>query len=455
MKRTTISGLTLNMAEMVKEQTFQGRAYYVVPAVMMCEGVHNGIFYSSEALSKFAPGWNTKPIVIQHTRDQAGNALAAGDPKLLEEQGVGLCFNTRFDFSSKKLKTDCWLEKETLPITSPEIHEALKSGQMVEVSIGVFCNVELEEGKWNDESFHGIAKNLVPDHLALLPDRKGSCSIADGAGLLRENELKEQNQPQEKHHMSLTSLKRYLCSILSPIRNTDLVENEKSIREKSDLIQKAIRSRFLTKDADIYTVDIFEDNVVFEQYDGRQSQLFRIDYSINKTGEVQLGASAEPVKVETNYVAMKSAPALNEQSGAAGVSASQPVNNENKTETAPASGATTAKESNMDRKQKVDALIQNGAANEEQRTALMEMGDVAFDATSFLLNAQKRVPTHTPAPVQAPAAPAMATRQDILQNAAIPEELKAQVKAGLEMFDAARTQMIAGLAVNSAHGMSK
>jgi hypothetical protein len=46
-------------------------------------------------------------------------------------------------------------------------------------------------GKWNDKDYVAEAVNHQPDHLALLPDQIGACSIADGAGLLMLNEAAE------------------------------------------------------------------------------------------------------------------------------------------------------------------------------------------------------------------------------------------------------------------------
>ena len=43
-------------------------------------------------------------------------------------------------------------------------------------------------GDWNGKAYVGIARNYRPDHLAILPDMKGACSIADGAGLCRNHE---------------------------------------------------------------------------------------------------------------------------------------------------------------------------------------------------------------------------------------------------------------------------
>lgn len=59
---------------------------------------------------------------------------------------------------------------------------------MVELSTGLFTDNEVEAGTWNGEDFVAIARNYRPDHLAILPDKVGACSIKDGAGLLRLND---------------------------------------------------------------------------------------------------------------------------------------------------------------------------------------------------------------------------------------------------------------------------
>jgi hypothetical protein len=63
--------------------------------------------------------------------------------------------------------------------------DKLDKGEMVEISTGLFTDNIPESGVWNGEAYTAVARNYRPDHLAILPDQKGSCSIADGAGLLR------------------------------------------------------------------------------------------------------------------------------------------------------------------------------------------------------------------------------------------------------------------------------
>ena len=66
--------------------------------------------------------------------------------------------------------------------------ENLETGNPMEVSTGLFSDHQRTPGVWNNEEYSMIATDLQPDHLALLPDKKGACSLADGAGLLINEE---------------------------------------------------------------------------------------------------------------------------------------------------------------------------------------------------------------------------------------------------------------------------
>ena len=57
-----------------------------------------------------------------------------------------------------------------------------KRGEMMEVSTGLFSEIEPKPGVFKGRHYKGVVRNLRPDHLAILPDSIGACSIADGAG---------------------------------------------------------------------------------------------------------------------------------------------------------------------------------------------------------------------------------------------------------------------------------
>ena len=184
MKKNNFQEITFNLKPKIRHDTMEGKPYLVAPMVMMTEGVHNGsngpLYYPSDELGKLPVVWNHKPIVVYHPTK--GSACS---PDVLNARGVGVIMNAVFEDS--KLKAEAWLEESRLKTVDERILNSLNEGKMMEVSTGLFTDNEEVEGDWNGEKYTAIARNHKPDHLAILPDMKGACSVEDGAGLLRLN----------------------------------------------------------------------------------------------------------------------------------------------------------------------------------------------------------------------------------------------------------------------------
>lgn len=199
-------------ASLCREDTLDGHKYMVFPGVMITEGVHNGskgpLFYPKEELSPTVNAWNMKPIVIRHPKEKDGTPISACTPEVIEKQGVGVLFNTVFsdEDSKAKMKMEAWFDKEKTDKVAPGLLTAFRSGKPHEVSTGLFSNNEEVEGVWNGEQYSGIARDITPDHLAIIMEGKGACSVAAGAGIPRINEeqkeeivvLKEKVEQLEK-----------------------------------------------------------------------------------------------------------------------------------------------------------------------------------------------------------------------------------------------------------------
>ena len=182
-----IAKLTCNfLPSLVRHDRMEDRDFLVVPMVILTEGVHNGsegaFYYPKEELSKTPAAWNHKPVVVYHPT-MNGVGISACDPVVINNRKVGLMMNTRFE--AGKLKSEAWLEKDRANKVDERIMQAVEKGEMMELSTGVYIDNDMTPGDWNGESYVGIARNYRPDHLALLPDKIGACSIKDGAGLLR------------------------------------------------------------------------------------------------------------------------------------------------------------------------------------------------------------------------------------------------------------------------------
>jgi hypothetical protein len=184
----SLQRITANISGKIRHDRMGGKDYLVVPMIMMCEGVHAGtngpLYYPAEEMARNAEVWNHKPCVIYHPT-QNGQAMSACQPDVITSRGVGVVMNNRFD--DGKWKAEAWLEEERLKVVDNRVLEMLEQDKMCEVSTGLYTENEKKDGEWNGEAYHAVARNYGPDHLAILPDQTGACSIADGAGLLRLN----------------------------------------------------------------------------------------------------------------------------------------------------------------------------------------------------------------------------------------------------------------------------
>src|SRR5690606_878124 len=123
------------------------------------------------------------------------------------------------------------------------------------------------------------------DHLALLPDKVGACSIADGAGFIRNQKAHEKR-----------GLLRALNSVLVKM---GLVGNEASHNLIRERLSIALREKF-SIDGDkgpfLWVEDVYSNFVIFE-YDGK---LYRINYTSNDAKVTLDGDPVEVVRV-TEY----------------------------------------------------------------------------------------------------------------------------------------------------------
>lgn len=193
--KTSFQAIACNKAGAVRHDRMGGREYLVVPMVMIVEGVLNGssgpILYPEDELAKFPVAWNHKPVVVYHP-ELNGQPLSACDPDILTVQGTGLIMNSSYEprkgEQPGKLRAEAWLDPVRINEVDERVAEAVQKNTVLELSTGLHIDVEPTEGEFNGKKYTGIARNFKPDHLAILPDKVGACSVEDGAGFLRANE---------------------------------------------------------------------------------------------------------------------------------------------------------------------------------------------------------------------------------------------------------------------------
>ncbi len=168
----------------IRYESLEGKPHTVIPMVMLVPGVHSGtngpILYTENELRKAPHSWNLKPVVVTHPMRGGRVVAACDDPAILSKYKVGVILNTHWDADAKKLRAEAWLENDRTP---DALMDGIHRGTTMEISTGVFTDNEATPGEFRMERYDAVARNLRPDHLALLPNEVGACSVADGCGL--------------------------------------------------------------------------------------------------------------------------------------------------------------------------------------------------------------------------------------------------------------------------------
>ncbi len=70
----------------------------------------------------------------------------------------------------------------TLEIADKDLAADVKDGKLTGLSIGFFCNLDRTEGTVGDAAYDAVQTDIFLNHVAVLADDAGRCSIADGCG---------------------------------------------------------------------------------------------------------------------------------------------------------------------------------------------------------------------------------------------------------------------------------
>lgn len=175
-------------ANALAHQVQDGREYAVVQTVVIVEGVLNGALVTAAEIVACAELWNGQVIPLRHPQDAQGNYISAQDPTVPDADLVGFFRNARVD--DNRLVGEMWLDVAKIQQVGGDALitlNRLEAGEIVEVSSAYFCQAAEETGEYKGKRYHEVHRALEPDHIALLPDEVGACSVQDGCGAGRVN----------------------------------------------------------------------------------------------------------------------------------------------------------------------------------------------------------------------------------------------------------------------------
>lgn len=274
--------------------------HMVIPVIAIREGVLNGVFYPEAAISNLAEQWNGVPVPVSHPKDASGNFVTANSADAESNHNIGNFFNAKFETKTKALKGELWIniEKATL-LGHKELLDRLDKGENVDVSTGLWTNAEPAEGNYRGKPYSSISNSFAADHLAILPNEKGACSVADGCGTFLLNHQGE-DKPccgscSENKNKTPSSMFGNAFKIIS--NALGFINNETSHNEIHHQLTQQLRSSFKDTNKWQYIIDVFPDFFVYEQ----DESLFRQNYTLGKDDSVSIDGEPVLVTIKKHY----------------------------------------------------------------------------------------------------------------------------------------------------------
>lgn len=198
---STYLTITAN-AGTAKTVTVGGREFLEVPVTMIVSGVLPGskgpLYYPPQQIAANVGAWDGKPVTLYHPH--VGGVPARADHPSVKHQHIGRITRTRFDPTRNRLQAHALIDVALANAVEKGryVLTELRAGRQVELSTGLFtANVDAPAGSVDGKGrpYTHVATNYRPDHLAILPDQVGACSIKDGCGVLVNSSSSPQENP--------------------------------------------------------------------------------------------------------------------------------------------------------------------------------------------------------------------------------------------------------------------
>lgn len=503
--RVMVAILATPSTDKIRTETYLDVEHIVVPAIILNEGVlwpANAPFPElalSEEFGRFPDSWNGRPVTLNHPT-RKGIPVSANSPDVLAEYQVGYLFNTKL--VGKKLHSELWINTEMVEALGEDAQadiERLQSGEsVVEISTGLYSQLEEASGQHEGEEFEAIWRNIVPDHLAILPAGVvGACSVADGCGAprvsgtalpsahkgvnvaIRLGAEGISNQAKASAEDPMPKDNAHTCTCQHPKTNADEEQSKmfKSLMTKfkeklgdvmsfrtqagtSELSDNDIRRALETalgelKDCDYFWIvavfrgnDSIPDHFIYEH---GYMKLVQRTFEITDDGVVKLGTDIVPVRPVTTFVPVEVSLA---DDVITSESNDDSANHEEETQT-------------MAIEEKVKSLVDNAATKftEEDSAWLSKLDEGNLD--KLIASAAQPAPATTAEPAKTEVTPPTTETQkkEVTANAgteepkkpqtadeyiaAAPEGVREMLQEGVQMRANCKKQLVEGLKANA------
>jgi hypothetical protein len=174
----------------VTRETLDGTEYVVAP-INILQPMYlnvpsnwsvNEAYLPAEQAKESVPSWNGTPLTLNHPTAN-GVGTTANQPAMHEKTVLGRVFNAEWE--DNKVTAEAWFNVEKIRDMGGMAENALErvlNGNSVEVSTGYRAN-KLPSGEYDGQTHNAVQGNLKPDHVAVLPNQQGKCSVEAGCGV--------------------------------------------------------------------------------------------------------------------------------------------------------------------------------------------------------------------------------------------------------------------------------
>jgi hypothetical protein len=234
--------IVANISGKMRREIFNGREHLVAPLSLIVPGVLNGsngpLFYPHDELAKEPSAWNHIPIVLQHPMSD-GKPISARSADVLSKSQLGIVLHA---VMNGKLTAEGWFDVDYMRQRAPGIFKMLTQGKPVELSTGLLTDTVPEQGEHNGVKYEAIARNYRPDHLAILTDQVGACSIKDGCGVLVNKSNKKESTMKKLTDAQREKIADFMIANCECWEETDREVLNAMSDEKLTVLQKHVES---------------------------------------------------------------------------------------------------------------------------------------------------------------------------------------------------------------------
>jgi len=219
-----------------------------MPVVFLKEGILEGsagaLLHKADIFKDYAERFNKIQVTYMHP--QLNNEYVS-----VKDNGtdvLGFLDNVSYNEQKRALEGYVYIDNALLQNKYIHLNELINKNYNIEVSVGIYSEVDKIEGIFNEKKYDGVVQNYEPDHLAILGEFTGACSYKAGCGI-RNNQHKADeiyNNKTNKKMVEMDEKKLTLNELIEKLEDKDksivtqalsLLENKK--KELIDVIVNA------------------------------------------------------------------------------------------------------------------------------------------------------------------------------------------------------------------------